>query len=328
MPEFTLLVTANAFRESGEKAEAPVREAGGEVLYPHRMGPLPAGELIPYLQRADAVIAATDRYVPEVLDACPRLRAIVRWGTGYETVDLAACTERGIVACNAPGLNVEAVADHTLVLMLGVARGLARQVEVMESGGWEEVRGVELFGKTVALIGFGAIGKAVARRLRGFDCRLLAYDPALSLDAVRSLGAEPVSLERAFAEADFVSLHAAVTPESRGMVTEALLARMKPTAYLINAARGALVDEAALVRVLHERRIAGAGIDAYVDEPLPPDHPLRRLPNVFATPHSAFNTVEAADATNHCVAEQAIQVLRGERPRFVLNPEVYDRLQR
>jgi phosphoglycerate dehydrogenase-like enzyme len=166
------------------------------------MGPLPANELIPYLERADAVIAATDPYVGEVLDACPRLRVIVRWGTGYDSVDLRACTERGVVACNAPGLNVEAVADHVFAVMLALARRLPHQVSVMRSGAWEEVRGVELYRKTLGVIGFGAIGKAVARRARGFDCRILAYDPHTSPDAVSAAGAEPVPLERLFADAD------------------------------------------------------------------------------------------------------------------------------
>jgi phosphoglycerate dehydrogenase-like enzyme len=323
-PLFRLLVTADAFRASGAAAEAPVRAAGGEVTYPARMGPLPADELAHWLRDADAVVAASDPYTAAVLEACPRLRAVVRWGTGCDTVDLAACTRHGVAACNAPGLNVEAVADHVLAVMLALARRLSRQIEVMRCGGWEEIRGTELFGKTVGLVGFGAIGRAVARRLRGFDCRVLAHDPLLSTDAVRSGGAEPATLEDLFSRSDYVSLHAALTPESRGMVSAALLARMKPSAFFINAARGALVDEEALVRALQERRIAGAAVDCFTTEPPAPDSPLRRLPNCLATPHSAFNTEEASAATNRAVAEQVLAVLRGERPRFALNPEVFD----
>ena len=322
---FTLLVTANAFRESAETAELPVRAAGGEVLYTPRMGPLPPDELIPWLQRADAVIAATDPYTGEVLAACPRLRVIVRWGTGYDSVDVAACTEHGVVACNTPGLNADAVGDHVFMLMLSLARQLPRQLDVSRSGAWEEVRGVELAGKTLGVIGFGAIGKAVARRARGFGCRLLAYDPFLAPDAAADFGAERAELERVFAESDFVSLHASLTPETRGLVNETLLRTMKPTAYFINAARGPMVDEAALVRALQEGWIAGAGVDAYTVEPLAADHPFRHLPNCIATPHSAFNTFEAAAATNRAVAETAITVLRGERPRGVLNPDVFER---
>jgi D-3-phosphoglycerate dehydrogenase len=323
MSRFTLLVTANAFRESAATAELPVREAGGEILYPPRMGPLPPEELVPCLRRADAVIAASDPYTGAVLDACPRLRVIARWGTGFDAVDVPACTQRGVVACNAPGLNVEAVADHVFATMLAAARQLPRQVMVMRSGGWEEVRGVELYRKTVGIVGFGAIGKAVARRARGFECRLLAFDPVLPAEACLQHGVEAADLDRLFRESDFVTLHAALTPENRGMIGEALLRRMKPGAYLVNAARGPLVDEAALVRALTEGWIAGAAVDAFTEEPLPPEHPLRDLPNCLATPHSAFNTVEAADATNRAVVAEVLSVLRGERPRFALNPGVF-----
>jgi phosphoglycerate dehydrogenase-like enzyme len=323
MSNFTLLVTADAFRQSAGTAETPIRDAGGEVLYPPRMGPLTPEELIPYLQKADAVVAAMDPYTNGVLEACPRLRAIIRWGTGYDSVDLAACTARGVAACNAPGLNVEAVADHVFAVMLALARRLPHQIAVVRAGAWEEVRGVELFRKTLGIAGFGAIGKAVARRARGFDCRVLAYDPILSPAAAVEHGAEPADLHRLFGEADFVTLHAALTTESRGMVGEDLLRRMKPTAYFINAARGPLVDEDALLRALTDGWIAGAAVDTYTREPLRPDHPLRHLPNCLATPHSAFNTAEAAAATNACVAEQVVAVLRGERPRFPLNPEVF-----
>jgi len=324
MAAFTLLVTANAFRESAATAEPPVHAAGGEVLYTPRMGPLTPEELVPYLSQADAVVAATDPYVGEVLDACPRLRAVVRWGTGYDSVDLAACTARGVVACNAPGLVVEAVADYVFGAMLSMTRQLPHQLDVMRAGSWEEVRGVEVYRKTIGLVGFGAIGKAVARRARGFDCRILAFDPYLDPETLRSFGAEPATLEQVFEGADFVSIHASLTPETRGLVNEGLLRRMKPTAYLINAARGPLVDEADLVRALTENWIAGAAIDAHNVEPPRPDHPLRHLTNCLATPHSAFNTIEAAAATNAAVVEQAVAVLRGERPRFALNPEVFD----
>ena len=323
MSRFTVLVTANAFRESAGTAEAPLRAADGAVCYPPRMGPLTAGELVPALAAADAVIASTDPYTDDVLAACPRLRVLVRWGTGYDSVDLAACTRHGVVACNTPGLNVNAVADHAMLLMLGSARHIARQVAVMRGGSWEEVRGTELYGKTVGLVGCGAIGRAVARRLRGFECRVLAFDPLLDPESATALAVELAPLERLLAEADVVSLHAALTPESRGLIGATELRRMKPTAILINTARGPLVDEDALVRALTEGWIAGAGLDAYADEPLRPDHPLRHLPNCLATPHCAFNTVEAAEATNRAVAETLLAVLRGGCPENVLNPGVF-----
>jgi phosphoglycerate dehydrogenase-like enzyme len=320
----TVVVTANAFRESAPESEAPLRAAGVEVRYPARMGPLPPAELIAALTDADAVIAASDPYDDAVLTACPRLKAICRWGTGYDRVDLAACTRRKVAACNAPGLNAEAVADHVFAVLLALARDLPRQIAVMQTGGWEEIRGVELHRKTVGLVGFGLIGRAVARRARGFDCRVLAYDPHQPAAVLQAEGAEPVSLPDLFAAADFVSLHAALTPDNRGMIGADLLARMRPSAYFINAARGPLVDEDALLAVLRDGRIAGAAVDAFTDEPLPANHPFRTLPNCLATPHSAFNTREAAAATNAMVAAQVLAVLRGERPPHLLNPEAFD----
>lgn len=324
MSRFNVLVTANAFKESAPAVESSIVAAGGQVLYPPRMGPLPEADLIPWLERADAVIAATDPYVGAVLDACPRLRAVVRWGTGYDTVDVGACTQRGVAACNTPGLNLESVAEHVLTVLLALARNLPRQVEVMRTGGWAEVRGTEVWKKTVGIIGFGGIGRAVARRLVGFDCRILAYDPHVAPETIRALGAEPVSLEKLFEESDFISLHATLMPETRGMVGMELFRKMKSTAYFINAARGPLVDEDALARVLREGQIAGAAVDTFTHEPLPVDHPLRSLPNCLLTPHSAFNTIEAAAATNHAVAEEVLAVLRGVRPKYCLNPAVLD----
>jgi phosphoglycerate dehydrogenase-like enzyme len=324
MSRFTVLITANAFRESADAAEASLRDAGGEVLYPTPMGPLPKDALLPHLQRADAVIASTDPYTGDVLDACPRLRTVVRWGTGYDSVDVAACTERGVVACNAPGLVVQAVADHVFLVMLAMARRLPHQTAVMRAGSWEEVRGVELWQKTIGIIGFGAIGRAVARRAAGFDCRVLAYDPLIPPETLQGHGVEAVGLEQLFRDSDFVTLHASLTPETRGMVGERLLRLMRPGAFFVNAARGPLVDEAALIRALTEGWIAGASVDTFAQEPLPGDHPLRSLPSCLATPHSAFNTVEAAAATNRAVADQVLAVLLGERPRYPLNPEVFE----
>lgn len=323
MDNFTVLVTADAFRASAAEAERPLVEAGARILYPTRMGPLPAEELLPWLQQADAVVAANDPYFRAVLDACPRLRVIARWGTGYDQVDVAACTQTGVVACNAPGQNVQAVADYVFLMLLALARRLPHQLRVMRTGGWEEVRGVELFQKTLGIVGLGAIGKAVARRARGFECRILAYDPYMDPAATRDLGVALTDLETLFGTADYITLHATLTPETTGLVSASLLAQMKPTAFLVNAARGPIVDEAALLQVLTAGRIAGAALDAYCTEPLPADHPFRGLPNCLCTPHSAFNTEETAAAVNRLVAQQILAVRCGDVPAGVLNPDVF-----
>jgi phosphoglycerate dehydrogenase-like enzyme len=177
-------------------------------------------------------------------------------------------------------------------------------------------------GKTLGLLGCGGIGQAVAKRAKGFDMRLLGCDPSPTAEADR-LGIEFVTLERLLAESDFVSLHTALTPATRGMIGEAQLRSMKPTAYLINTARGAVIDEAALGRALQEKRIAGAALDVFTVEPLPGDHPLHAAPNLLLTPHLASLGYESGALVSAAVAEAILDVRDGRRPRWVVNPEVY-----
>lgn len=313
-PGFRVLVTANAFMESGEAAARPLLEAGAEVVPAPRAGPLPEADLQRCLAGFDAVIASSDPYTRAVLTSSPRLRLIARWGVGVDSIDLAAAAELGVAVANTPGLTTEAVADYTFAMMLALARRICPARELMESGGWGEFRGVDVYRKCLGVVGFGAIGRAVARRAAGFSMTVLACDPAVSAGEITAAGARPVSLPELLAQADFVTLHAALVPETLRMIDSAALRAMKPTAYLINAARGGLVDEAALLQALREDRIAGAALDVYTEEPLPPDHPLRRLPNCLALPHNAFNSVETAAAVNRMVAANVLAVMRGERP--------------
>lgn len=319
---FRVLVTANAFVESGEAAARPLVEAGAAVVPSPRPGPLPVPELLRCLEGCDAVIASSDPYTRGVLCACPRLKLIARGGVGFDNVDLDAATELGVAVANAPGATTEAVADYSFAMMLALARRLFPARELMLAGGWGEFRGVDLWRKCLGVVGFGAIGRAVARRAKGFDMSVLAFDPGLTPDAIKAAGAEPVSLLELLARADFVSLHAAVTPESAGMIDAAALRGMKPTAYLINAARGRLIDESALLQALREEWIAGAALDVYTQEPLPPDHPFRRLPNCLALPHNAFNTAETAAAVNGAVVENVLAVMRGDLPPGLVNSGV------
>lgn len=320
-----VLVTANAFAASGPEAAGPLRQAGVEVVHAPRMGPLREEEVLPLLDGVDALIASNDAYTARVLAAVPRLKAICRWGVGLDGIDLDAATARGIVVTNTPGGNTQAVADYVLGLMLNVARPLCEGRSTLSAGGWRERRGVEVWEKTLGIVGFGAIGRAVCQRARGFAMRVLAYDPYAPSVAVEQLGAEPTPLADLLARSDFVTLHASLTPETKRMIAERELRAMKTTAFLINAGRGDLVDEDALRRALDEGWIAGAGLDCFSVEPLPPGHPLAAHPRCFATPHNAFNTVEAAARINHEVVEQVLDVLQGRRPRHVVNPRVYER---
>jgi D-3-phosphoglycerate dehydrogenase len=316
---FRVLVTANAFIESGEAGARPLVLAGAEIVAAPRPGPLPETEIRHLLKGFDAVIASSDPYTRAVLAASPRLKLIARWGVGIDTIDLETATEFGIAVTNAPGATTEAVADYTFAMILALARHLCPARELMASGGWGEFRGVEVWRKCLGVIGFGAIGRAVARRAAGFAMSVLAFDPHVAPKQVREAGARPASLPELLAEADFVTLHAALTAETTDMIDATALRRMKRSAYLINAGRGRLVDEAALQRALEEDWIAGAALDVYTEEPLPSEHPLRRLPRCLALPHNAFNTVEAAAAVNRSVVENVHAVMRGERPPGLVN---------
>jgi phosphoglycerate dehydrogenase-like enzyme len=319
---FRILVTANAFMESGEEAARPLLAAGAELVNAPRAGPLPEEELLRCLDGCDAVIGSSDPYSRAVLAASPRLRLIARWGVGVDNIDLAAATELGVAVTNAPGATTEAVADYTFAMLLGLARHLCPARELMASGGWGEFRGVAVWRKTLGIVGFGAIGRAVARRASGFAMPVLAYDPAVAPEVMAVAGVRSVPMRELLGEADFITLHAALTPDTTEMIDVAALRAMKPTAYLINAARGRLVDEAALLQALEEGWIAGAALDVYAEEPLPSSHPLRRLPNCLALPHNAFNTVETAAAVNQAVVENALAVMRGERPPGLVNTDL------
>lgn len=325
-PKPRVLITARAFLNAGPEATVPLTEAGVEVIRAPKMGPLTEAELLPLVGDVDAAIASSDAWTERVLDAAsPRLRGIMRWGVGYDSIHLAAATARGVVVGTTPGANTEAVADFTLGVMLAISRRLCECRASMSAGEWQFIRGVELWRKTLGIIGFGAIGRAVCRRARGFDMRVLAYDPWLAPETFGDCGAESRSIPEIVREADFVTLHAAATQGAPPLLGEAEIRAMKPGAFLINAGRGSLVDEAALLHALDEDRLAGAALDAFVTEPLPADHPFRHHPRVFATPHNAFNTAETGERTNAIVIELVLDLLQGRRPRFVINPEVFER---
>lgn len=319
----TVLVTASVFIERGAEAWARLEAAGLQVKAAPRPGPLTEDELIAALQGCQVVIASTDPYTERVLAACPDLKVIARWGIGYDSVDVAACTRHGVMLINTPGAVTEAVADMTFALMLGVARQIPACDAAVRAGQWPTVFSGQVFGKALGLVGFGQIGQAVARRARGFGMRLLITDPCADSQALADVGAEEVSLERLLAESDFVSLHATMCPATAGMIGATQLRLMKPTAYLINAGRGGLVDQAALTTALRENWIAGAGLDVLIAEPPAPDDPLLHQPNVVFTPHCSSFTHDTVALVNERVADNVLEALSGARPRSLVNGDVW-----
>jgi phosphoglycerate dehydrogenase-like enzyme len=308
--------------------EAPylrrLEEAGFAIVHPRLGRKLSEDELIEWLPGVYATIAGGEAYTERVLAAAPDLCMVARFGVGWDQVDVAAATRHGVVVAMAFGANHESVADGAFTLLAACACNLPAKHALVASGGWGTTFHHGLWGKTVGIIGLGRIGKAFARRCRaGFEMRVLAYDTMPDRVAAAALDVELTTLDALLEQSDFVSLHMPLTPENDGFINAERLARMKPSAFLVNTARGGLIDEAALIAVLKDRRIAGAGLDVFREEP-PLRSPLLGLDNVVLTPHSAGmdETAEVAMA-NRCI-DSILALARGGDPgvEYVLNPSV------
>jgi D-3-phosphoglycerate dehydrogenase len=237
-----------------------------------------------------------------------------------------ACNEHGVIVSTSGDANSEGVSEHAMACMLALARMLIFADTSVKQGTWDRgsVRGVELYGKTLGLVGIGRIGARVAKHAQGFDMRVLAYDPYASEEAARSAKATLADLETVLRESDFVSIHAPLSEATRHLIGAEQLALLKPSAFLVNTSRGGLIDEAALTEALSTGRIAGAGLDVYEQEPLEEGSPLRELGNVILTPHVAGTTQEALERMSERAAENILRVYDGLKPFAVFNPEVLE----
>ena len=318
-----ILVTSQAVESPTDPALEPLLHDGHELVFADTIAVRSVPVLVDALAGVAATIASTEPYNAAVLSRAPELRVISRTGVGYDAIDLAEATRRGVAVCVTPYTNHHSVADLAVGLILACARRILFADRWVRSGRWApQPVGVELRGSTVGVVGTGRIGREVIRRLRGFEPLILAYDVIKSQELVDQYGVEYVSLEELLERSEFVTLHAPLMPETRAMINAASLARMRPTAYLINTARGPLVDEAALEEVLRSGRIAGAALDVFETEPLRDGSPLRALDNVILLPHIAGVTAQSRMAMARMAAENAARVLRGETPLACLNPEV------
>jgi D-3-phosphoglycerate dehydrogenase len=283
-----------------ERGLALLREPGWQLAQPG------AGELAAELADADAlVVRSATPVAAKLLEHAPKLRVIGRAGVGVDNIDLEAATRRGILVMNTPGGNATSVAEHTLALLLALARAVPQLNASIHAGRWEKSggAGTELRGKTLGLVGLGRVGTEVARRARAFEMRVLAYDPHIAPEVAREAGVELLPFDALLAQADFISLHAALSAATRQIVNRETLARMKPGARLVNTARGELVDEAALAEALRSGKLAGAALDVFATEP-PSGSPLLELANVIATPHIAGSTREAQEEVGTLIAQQ------------------------
>lgn len=277
--------------------------------------------LVEILPAYDAlVVRSGTKVTAEVLAAGTRLRVVGRAGTGVDNIDVGAATERGIVVVNAPASNSVAVAELAIGFILALARSIPQAHQSLQGGKWERSKfmGAEVRGKTLGLVGLGRIGGEVARRASALEMQVLAYDPVVSTDRSAQLGVTPASLDEVLERSDYVSLHVPLIETTRNLINAERLARMKPTAFLINAARGGVIDESALFDALEQRRIAGAALDVFAKEP-PTGNPLVGHPRVITTPHLGASTLEAQAATGVDVAEGVLTALASGTPRYAVN---------
>src|SRR5262245_435093 len=284
-----------------------------------------------YLERcgeADGLLIQYGASTRRVLEGLPRVRVLVRYGVGVDGIDLAAATDHGVPVVNVPDYGTDEVANHAVALLLALARKIARLDRQTRGGGWDVFRigaVTRLAGQTVGILGCGRIGSAVARKLSGFDVRLLGCDPYVDSVPPR---VQPVAFDRLLRESDYVTIHCPLSGETRHAFNAESLGWMRSTAMLINTARGGIVDTAALTAALQEGVLAGAGLDVLEQEPIDPASPLLRMEQVIVTPHAAWYSEEGRSDLKRRAAEEVVRVLNGERPRHCVNPEVLARPRR
>lgn len=306
-----MVVLARSFGRASSEPLEILKKAGLSVAF--KSDPEPENESVvaELIGDAEAVIVGVDRIGEKVLSSCPHLKVISKHGIGVDNIDLEAAKKRGIVVANAPGTNSESVADMAFLFILSCARHLKLVLEQIQNKKWSSpLLGSELEGKILGIVGLGRIGKGVARRALGFGMKVIYFDPFVEEESFTR-----VNLEELFQIADFITLHLPLSSQTRHLVNEKLLSLMKKEAFLINTARGELVDEEALYRFLKEGRIAGAGLDVLSFEP-PFESPLLTLPNVLVTPHVAAHTKEANMKMGRIAAWNVVHVLEGREPLY------------
>ena len=303
--------------------EAEVFRAGG--VHCRRVLTRNEDDLLRECGDADALLVQYGAFSRRVFAGLPNLKVVVRYGVGVDGVDLQAATEHGVPVVNVPDYGTDEVANHAVALMLALVRKITRLDRQTRAGRWDVflVGPMSRFaGRTVGIVGCGRIGSSVARKLSGFEVGLLGFDPYV---AAFPPGVQPVSFERLLAESDYLTIHCPLTPETRHLIDARALAQMRSSAILVNTARGGVVDTAALVEALRMGLLAGAGLDVLEEEPLDPASPLGEMEQVVVTPHAAWYSEEGRSDLKRRAAEEAVRVLRGERPRHCVNAEVFRR---
>ena len=316
MKEYCVLVTPTSFGRNDPNLKVKLEASVGKVIYNPTGKPLTSKEVAELLPGVDGYIAGLDTIDAAALEKADRLKVISRYGVGYDKVDLETSKKKNIIVTNTPGANAVSVAELALGLMLALARQIPEAMNAIRQGEWPRFYGTTLEGKTIGILGLGAIGKQLARRLAGFDCRILAYDPFADAEYAKAHQIELVEQDELLAQSDIVSLHLPVLEETKDMVNKDFLSKMKKGSYLINAARGELVNEKDLIAALQSGHLKGAGLDAFREEPPDPSNPLLALPQVIAVPHLGAQTDGATSNMGWMALEDCLAVLSGKEPKF------------
>lgn len=311
-----VLVTPTSYGKTDGRLLTELETQVREVIYNPTEKPLPSVEVAQLIRGIDGYIAGLDVIDRAALEEADRLKVIARYGVGVDNVDLQATRERGIRVTNTPGANSVSVAELTIGLILALARRIPESAAATRGGSWPRISGLSLEGKTVGLLGLGSIGKQVVRRLTGFDCRLVAFDPLADEEFAQAHNVRLAPMTDVASQSDFLCLHLPLLPATRALISIEFLRGMKKGAFLVNTARGELVDEPALVQAIQSGHLGGAALDVFCQEPPQPENPLLQLPQVLVTPHTAAHTDGAQNAMGWMSMRDCLAVLRGDKPRY------------
>ena len=320
-------------RPATEYEQEALRKIGAAMeIAPFALGRCTEEEVLSVSHDADAVITVLEPFTRSVIERLEKCRVIASIGVGYQNIDVGAATDCGVCVVNNPDYCLEEVSDHTLALLLSLARKVTTLDKTIRSGKTERTEVIQargrifrLRGQTLGLVGLGRIPRALVPKAKGFGFRIIAYDPYLPAELAREAGVELVDLDRLLKKSDFVSIHAALTTENKYLFGLKQFKKMKPTAFLINTARGAIIDTGALYTALSEGLIAGAGLDVTDPEPINPDHPLLKLENIIFTGHSAFFSEKSVAEQPKGPIKDIVRVLSGKWPRALINPPVKEK---
>jgi D-3-phosphoglycerate dehydrogenase / 2-oxoglutarate reductase len=319
LKKFRVLVTPNSFGKYNPKLKLNLENRVGSVIYNTTGKPLSSAQLAELLPNVHGFIAGLDTIDRNALQAADSLKIIARYGVGVDRVDLKATRDKGIIVSNTPGANAASVAELALGMILMLARQIPTAQKLLQEGEWPRMPGVTLKDKVIGIIGLGAIGKQLAKRLSAFESNLIAYDPYPDINFSKQYHIDLISLDALISKSDFISLHVPVLPETREMVNDAFITKMKKGSYLINTSRGEIVDEPALLKGLESGRIHGAALDAFKTEPPNRDNPLLSHTRVICTPHLGAQTDGSTNTMGEMALNECLRVLAGGKPEYQVN---------